>query len=110
MSNIGRVLIHCSTDSDGLLVNRTVANALDARNAENLRDGFGTGLLKLRGVHWVDPSAKPELKLAEQYRKKAETVENAGFHRLAITLRGIADSYDRDAERIITEHKQDIEK
>lgn len=107
--NIGEVLIYCPADSDGLWINRTVAEALNDRDAENMRDGFRTGIYNSRGVHWVDPTGKPERDLAEQFRQKAEDVENAGFQRLAVMLRGLADSYDREAERIISEHKRENE-
>ena len=39
-------------------------------------------LYNSRGVHWVDPTGKPESDLAEKYRLQAETLEIAGFHRL----------------------------
>ena len=70
-----------------------------------MRDGYRTGTYNARGVHWVDPTGKPERELAEQFRSKAEDIENAGFQRFAVTLRGLADSYDREAERIINDHK-----
>ena len=47
--------------------------------------------------------------LAEQYRKKTEDIENAGYQRFAVTLRGLSEFYARDAERIISEHKRDNE-
>ena len=72
--------------------------------ADELRDGFRTGTYNSRGIHEVDPSGKPERELAEQFRNKAEEIENAGFQRFAVTLRGLADDYDRKAERIIAEH------
>ncbi len=105
--NIGEVLIYCPADSDGLWINRTVAEALNDRDAENMRDGFRTGIYNSRGVHWVDPTGKQERELAEQFRKKAEDIENAGFQRLAMVLRELADSYDREAEHIVAEHKRE---
>ena len=39
--------------------------------------------------HWVDPTGKPEQELAEQYRQKAEDIENAGYQTL-ITNDGLA--------------------
>ena len=107
--NIGEVLIHAPADPDGLWTHRTVASALNDRTDDELRKGFITGTYNSRGVHEVDPSAKPERELAEQFRNKAEEIENAGFQRFAVTLRGLADSYDRDAERIIAEHKREDE-
>lgn len=103
--NIGEVLIHAPSDPDGLWIHRAVATALNDRDAENMRDGFRTGAYNSRGVYWVDPMGKPEKELAEQFRRKAEDVENAGFQRFAVTLRSLANDYKREAERIINEHK-----
>lgn len=103
--NIGEVLIHTPPDPDGLWIRRAVAAALNDREADNMRDGFWTGMRNSRGVHQIDPTGKPEKELAEQFRRKAEEIENAGFQRFAVTLRGLADGYDREAKRIINDHK-----
>jgi hypothetical protein len=92
--HIGGVLIHAPSDPNGLWIHRAVATALNDRDAENMRDGFSTGTCNSRGAYWVDPTGKPEKELAEQFRHKAEDVENAGFHRFAVTLRGLADGYE----------------
>ena len=107
--NIGEVLIHAPEDPDGLWIHRAVATELNDREADKLRNGFGTGTINSRGIHEVDPSGKPERELAEQFRNKAEEIENAGFQRFAVILRDLADSYDQDAERIIAEHKREDE-
>ena len=107
--NIGEVLIHAPAGPDGLWINRAVATELNDREADKLREGFGTGTYNSRGVHEVDPSGKPERELAEQFRNKAEEIENAGFQRFAVTLRVLANGYDQDAERIIAEHNWEDE-
>lgn len=104
--NIGEVLVHTPPDPDGLWLRRAVAAALNDREADDMRNGFRTGTYNIRGAHWIDPTGKPERELAEQFRSKAEEVENAGFQRFAVTLRGLADGYDREAERIIGDHKE----
>jgi hypothetical protein len=78
---------------------------LNDRDAEEMRNGFCAEVYNSRGVYWVDPTGKPEREMAKQWREKADAIENAGFTRFAATLRGLADSYDREAERIIEEHK-----
>lgn len=103
--NIGEVLIHTPPDPDGLWIRAVVAAALNERDADEMRDGFRTGTYNSRGVHWVDPAGTPEKELAEQFRRKAEEVENAGFQRFAVTLKNLADGYEREAERIIGDHK-----
>ena len=65
------------------------------------------GIVNSRGAHWIDPTAKPEKELAAKYRQQASDVENHGYQRLAATLRGVADSYNREAERIVEEHKHE---
>jgi hypothetical protein len=100
MTMVGHALIHVPPDSDGLWINRSVAAALNAKDAADMRNGFRTELFNSRGAHWVDPTGKPERELAEKYRAQAEAVEVAGYHRLATTLRELAGSYERDAESV----------
>ena len=71
-----------------------------------MRNGFHLEILNSRGAHWVGPTGKPERELAAKYRQQAEDVENAEYQRFAATLRALAESYDRDAERTVAEHKQ----
>lgn len=101
---IGNVLVHAPSDPDGLWIHHSVAEALNAKDADEIRQGFRIGLSNLRGVHWVDPTGKPERDLADEYIKKANEIEVAGYYRFAITLRELADSYKREAERIIVNH------
>ncbi|MFZ2358081.1 MAG: hypothetical protein WA040_01940 [Anaerolineae bacterium] len=107
LSTIGEVLIYSPADATGLWINRTVAEALNARDAEDMRTGFRMGVLNSRGVHLVDPTGQPERELAEQFRQKADDVENVGFQRFAVTLRDLAERYDREAEQIIADHRQE---
>ncbi len=107
MTMVGHVLIHVPANPDGLWIHRAAAAALNARDAEDIRNGFRTQLYNSRGVHWVDPTGKPERELASRYRAQAEAVDDAGFHRLAASLRDLAASYERDAERIVSRHAVD---
>lgn len=103
--NIGEVLIYTPPDPDGLWIRKVVAAALNDREADDIRTGFRSGTYNSRSVHWVDPTGNPERELARQFRFKAEAVENAGFQRFALTLRGLADSYAHEAERIVNDYK-----
>ena len=107
MLTVGKVLLYSHADPQGLWIVQSVAGALNARDAEEMRRGFVNEVFNSRGAHWVDPTGKPEKELAVQWREKADAVENAGFARFAATLRKQAESYDRDAERIIKEYKQE---
>ena len=100
MSQLGQVVIYAPPDPDGLWIHKTVAEALNAKDSEKMRSGFSTGVFNSRGVVLVDPSGKPEDELAAKYNAKADEVEAAGFHRLAVTMRSLAETYSREAERI----------
>lgn len=101
MQQVGEVLLYVPGDPDGLWLHRSVATILNAKDADDLRLGFEVEIFNSRGGYFVDPEGKPERELANSYRKKADDVEIAGYHRLAITLRAAAASYDREAERNI---------
>ena len=105
MVKVGEVLLYCPADPQGLWITQAVARALNARDAAEMRDGFRTEVYNSRGVYWVDPTGKPEREMAKQWRERADAIENAGFTRFAATLRELSNSYDREAERIIEEHK-----
>jgi hypothetical protein len=104
LTHVGQVLFHCPPDPDGLWINRVAAEVLNSKDADEIRNGFATAIFNSRGVHSVDPSGKPELELSAKYRKQAEDAENAGYQRLAVTMRGLADFYDKEAKRIIDGH------
>jgi hypothetical protein len=109
LTHIGQVLIYSPLDPQGLWIDQTVANALNARDAEEMRNGFRIAIFNSRGVHTVDPTGKPERELAVHHRQKADDIENAGYQRLAVTLRSLAESYDRDADRLIDEYNSEDE-
>jgi hypothetical protein len=96
---IGHVLVHAPADPDGLWIHHAAAEALNSQDAEQMRQGFKTELFNSRGPHWVDPEGREERQLAAKFRTKAEAVEMRGYHRLANSLRELAASYDREAER-----------
>lgn len=100
MTMVGHALIHAPSDSDGLWIHRSAAAALNVKDAGDMRAGFGAELFNSRGAHFVDPTGKPERELADKYRAQAEAVEGVGYHRLATTLRELAGSYRREAERV----------
>jgi len=110
LETIGKVLIHSPRDPSGLWIHKAVASVLDDKDADHLRIGYRISISNSRGVHSVDPSGKPEEDLAHEWRQKADEVENAGFHRLAVTLRKLADDYEREAADIRARFDSDIGK
>ena len=95
MHHVGNVLVNSPQGSDGLWMHPVIAQALNHRDRANLREGYSSGVHISRGIHTIDPEGKPERELAEKYRQRADQIENVGYQRLATTLRGVADSYDR---------------
>ncbi|MFO0782060.1 MAG: hypothetical protein U0636_00060 [Phycisphaerales bacterium] len=94
----GGVLVNSPADPDGLWMHRAIAGVLDRADMAELRIGYGIGIHNLRGAHYEDPEGKPEIELSRRYSLQAEEIENAGFHRVAGTLREIASDYTREAE------------
>lgn len=107
MIKVGEVLFYCPADPQGLWIDQAAARALNARDAEEMRRGFRSEVFNSRGAHWVDPTGKPERDLAAHWREKANAVEDAGYARFSAILRELSESYDREAERIIEEHKSE---
>jgi hypothetical protein len=98
MSQFGQVLPYSPPDPDGLWIHKVVADALNAKDADAMRSGFTCELFNMRGAHW-STGGKEEKETAAGYREKAEAVENAGYHRLATSLREVAAWYEGEAER-----------
>lgn len=107
LSKIGSVLFYSPPDPSGLWILEPIARFLDARDFGGMRNGFGAEVFNSRGAHWVDASGREEQDLASRWRLKAEKVESLGYLNFAATLFELADSYDRDAERVIKRQNPD---
>ncbi len=103
--NIGEILYYTPKDIDGFWINKGIAALLNKKDHEDMRHGFYIKTRNSRGVHWVDPEAKPEKELEAKYNALANETEAQGFARLATLLKELADSYAKDAQRIIEEQK-----
>jgi hypothetical protein len=77
---------------------RTIAEALNAKDAAEMRSGFTCELFNMRGVHGFS-YGKEEREFAERYRNKAEALDQHGYARFATAMREIAEQYEREAER-----------
>ena len=75
-----------------------VAKTLDAPERDHLRRGLEMELFNSRGAFGFS-GGKDELKLADDLRTCAAQYDLATYPRIAATLRGLAESYERDAER-----------
>lgn len=105
---IGQSLFYSPADENGLWINRAIAKELNDVKNDSMREGYRSGAFNSRGVHTVDPTGKEEERIAERYESKAVALEEANFHRFAITLRNLAKSYYRDAEDVRQEHSSDV--
>jgi len=105
-SSIGKVLMYSPEDPNGLWIHRTIAEVLNRPDTETMRSSFSSNFFNSRGFHCIDPEGKSERELAAKYRDMADKVENEGFQRLCTTFRGLAEQYDRDAERHIDTAKE----
>ena len=103
MTHLGNVLFYSEKDEDGLWIRQSVAELLNEKGNDDMRDGFKSEVSHSRGAYFVDPSGEPEKKLARLWRERAEEVDKRGFSYFATSLRELAKSYDRKAERIIKE-------
>lgn len=101
---LGEVLFFTPVDTDGFWINRTIAEFLNKKENEEVRNGFYIKTRNSRGAHWVDPEAKEELELARMFTERADATDSGGFVRLAVTLRELAEAYEDDAKRTIEEH------
>jgi hypothetical protein len=98
MSQVGQVLPYAPPDSTGLWIQKAVAEALNAKDAEEMRSGFTTELFNMRGVHGFS-GGTDETELSKQYRERANALDDANFHRFATSIRELAVGYERDAKR-----------
>ncbi len=99
MEQVGEVLYYSPPDPNGLSVHRGAASILNAKDADDLRRGYEIAIFNSRGVYFPDAEGRAEREFASIYRRKADEVELAGYHRLADTFREVAESYDRQAEQ-----------
>lgn len=95
---IGHSLTYHPAGFEGILLYPAVAKALDAPEHDQMRRGFTLELFNRRGVHGFS-AGKAELDLATQYRTHADKFDLSKFTRIATALRGLAEGYERDAQR-----------
>lgn len=98
LDQIGKVLAYSPPDPGGLWIHRSIAEALNAKDASELRSGFTCELFNMRGVHGFS-AGKEELEIASRYHGRANSLEEEGFVRFATAMRDLAKGYERDAER-----------
>ena len=98
LSRVGHVLVYVPADPCGLWLHHSAARELNAKDAGEMREGFTAELFNSRGIFEAS-GGREEGELAVGYRRKANELEFSGYHRLANSLRALANSYEREAER-----------
>ncbi|MDX2186721.1 MAG: hypothetical protein SFV32_07305 [Opitutaceae bacterium] len=98
MNQLGETLVYAPVDSDGLWIHRTIADALNSKDAGEMRSGFRIELFNSRGVHDFT-AGREEREIAAGFIQKADALENNGYHRFATAIRELANDYIRDAEQ-----------
>ena len=98
LERIGHVLVYSQKYAKELWLPDDVASVLNELDHEEMRRGLTLECLNSRGVHGFT-LGREEREIATDYQTKAEEFELAGYPRLAVSLRELAESYERDAER-----------
>lgn len=98
LDQTGKVLAHAPSDPSGLWIHRAVAERLNSKDAEEMRQAFNVEIFNMRGTHGYTGGAE-EKAIAESWREKAAAVDTAGYFRFAASLRSLAESYERGAKR-----------
>jgi hypothetical protein len=96
---VGKVLFNSPPDPSGLWLHKAAAEILNAKDSDDVRNGYAMAIFNSRGVYFPDAEGRAEREFAVRYRKQAEEVELAGYYRLADTLKEVAQGYDRQAEQ-----------
>ena len=100
-SVIGGYLINSPEDKSGLWINKTVARILDRNDSVSMRSGYNTGIRNARGMHAIDETGEIEASLRDKWQNRADKVESLGFLNFAVSLRELADTYERERNRIV---------
>jgi hypothetical protein len=105
--NFGHVLYYSPPDKSGLWIDKNVAEILNAKDASIIRDGYRTESFNSLGVVSIDSEGKVFDNVATRYTLKADEIEKAKYHRLAMVMRDLADSYKEQAERTRNRYSDD---
>lgn len=99
---IGQVLSSAPVDADGIWPCEPVRNVLEDIASREIGIGLGVAVYNARGAHSVSDDAAGERALAEKYRAWSRKLA-FGYAYVASVLEEIAQRYDREAERWISD-------
>jgi hypothetical protein len=102
---VGRLLAHAPPDVNGFWIDRNVAQVVERREYQGMREAMSSEYFNSRGVHWVDPTGQSEFELEARYKERADEALAEGFPRLAATMRSLAETYGEEGRRRASRHK-----
>jgi hypothetical protein len=100
--NIGQVLSAAPVGADGVWPCEPVRDVLEDVASREIAIGIGVAVYNARGMHHVQDDAADERALAEKYRAWSRKLAFAHAY-VATVLEEIAQRYDREAERWISD-------
>jgi hypothetical protein len=100
MIEVGKVLVNAPKGPEDLWIHPVIAEAMNSKERSVLRREYSIGIYDSREFHVIDPEAKLEKALADKYQHRADQVENAGYQRLATTLRSVARPSTENTENV----------
>jgi len=95
---IGEILSSPKVGQDGLWPCEEVRKVLEEYGNAEVKQGFQIGVYNSRGAYWCGDGGGAERALAEKYRTWARRLA-PGYPYVASVVEGIAQGYDRDADR-----------
>lgn len=96
---IGHVLFYSPSDNSGFWINKTVAEILNKIENLRMREGFHSEAINSRGVYSVDYTGKAELEIANNWKIKAEALNEKGYYELSTTIMDLYGFYINESER-----------
>ena len=96
---VGCVLRYSPVADDGLPLRPAVAEVMNRPEMEAMREGYCNALIDSRGVHRIDPTGQDDIEIAERYELNASKLEDAGFVRIASSLKHLGQFYRRNAKQ-----------
>jgi addiction module HigA family antidote len=102
---IGKLLSSAPVGKDGVWPCEAVRTVMEDIQSEDMISGVHSGIYNARGVHIRGNDGAQELQLAEKYRKWASQIRISSPFVASELLSKLADTYEDEANREITEAK-----
>lgn len=91
MHHLGKILTKVPKDDDGFWINKEVAEILNEKNSDKLRNGLLSGFVNSTGT--FTPGVGFEERMANEFHEKANAADKLGYRRLANCMRDTGDHY-----------------